>query len=204
MISSRRSALLLLTLATLAGGCGSTRIASNWIDPAYTSGKFKKVLVLGLAPQASTRNLLEGKMVEVFKAEGVETIASTTVMPADREPTKDDVKAVVEGQGFDGVLVSRLVGSRDEVSYTPPTYAVPYPYYHGLYSYYGTVGPMVYSPGYIDQYRVYTVETNVYTVKDAKLVWSVVSETFDPTNINKAVDEFVYLIADELHKDGLL
>ena len=63
---------------------------------------------------------------------------------------------------------------------------------------------MVYSPGYIDSYRVYTVETNVYTVKDAKLVWSVVSETFDPTNINKAVEEFVYLIADELHKDGLL
>ena len=69
---------------------------------------------------------------------------------------------------------------------------------------YGTVGPMVSSPGYIDQYRVYTVETNVYTVKDGKLVWSVVSETFDPTNINKAVEEFVWLIRDELHSDGLL
>jgi len=204
MISTRRSALLLLTLATLTGGCSTARLASNWIDPAYTAGKFKKVLILGLAPQEGTRNMLEGRMVEEFKKQGVEAVASTTVMPGDRQPTKDDVKAVVEGQGFDGVLISRLIGSRDEVSYTPPTYAVPYPYYNGLYSYYGTVGPMVYSPGYIDQYRVYTIETNVYTVRDAKLVWSVVSETFDPTNINKAVDDFVYLIADELHKDGLL
>lgn len=204
MISTRRSALLALTLATLAAGCGSTRVASNWIDPAYTAGKLKKVLILGLAPQEGTRNLLEGKMVEAFKQEGVEAVAGVSVMPADRQPSKDDVKAVVEGQGYDGVLVSRLIGSRDEVSYTPPTYAVPYPYYHGLYSYYGTVSPMVYSPGYIDQYRVYTVETNVYTVRDAKLVWSVVSETFDPTNINKAVEEFVWLISDELKKDGLL
>lgn len=204
MIATRRLAPLVLTLAMLAGGCGSTRVASNWIDPAYTGGKFKKVLILGLAPQEGTRNLLEGKMVETFKAEGVDAVAGVSVWPADRQPTKDDVKAVVEGQGYDGVLVSRLIGSRDEINYVPPTYAVPYPYYHGLYSYYGTVGPMVSSPGYIDQYRVYTVETNVYTVKDGKLVWSVVSETFDPTNINKAVEEFVWMIRDELHSDGLL
>ena len=68
----------------------------------------------------------------------------------------------------------------------------------------GAVQPAVYQPGYLQSDTVVTVETNVYSVTDDKLLWSGVSETFNPSDVAKAVNDVADAASRELRRQGLL
>src|SRR3954452_15080809 len=90
-------------------GCSpSTKIEKTWTDPSFTPASvqaFKKVLVMGLLKDESTRRIAEDKMVAAFK--NVQAIQSYSYL----QPT-DTVRNMVEDRlkkdGFDGVVVMRL------------------------------------------------------------------------------------------------
>jgi len=101
------------------------------------------------------------------------------------------VKVRVRDEGFDSAVIMRLTGVEREVSYVPGRlYAVP-SYYHGFWGYYGWGWRSVYEPGYMRSDRVVNIATNVYSVRDDKLVWASQSETFNPATLRTAVAEVV-------------
>jgi hypothetical protein len=76
------------------------------------------------------------------------------------------------------VLVTRLIDKETVQNYYPPTYAsVPSAYYGGWYGYYSMGYSYMYSPGYVEENKVYRVETNLYNVNNDKLAWSGLTET---------------------------
>ena len=48
------------------------------------------------------------------------------------------------------------------------------------------------------------IETNVYAVKDGKLIWGAVSETVHPASIEKAIAEVAQAAAKDLRERGLI
>lgn len=58
---------------------------------------------------------------------------------------------------------------------------MPYPFYRTLYGYYGTLAPVIYTPGYLQTVRVAQVETNFYasTPPDGQLVWTGTTNSFN-------------------------
>ena len=82
----------------------------------------------------------------------------------------------------------------------------PYPYYSTFYGYYGTVFPVVYSPGYLKEEKKIRIETNFYSTvgPDGELVWTGMSDTFNPSSTKKAIDSVVKLVVKELEKQQLL
>jgi len=62
----------------------------------------------------------------------------------------------------------------------------------------------LYDPGYLRTDTVVTVETNVFSVTDDKLLWSGVSETFNPNDVAKAVNDVADAVSEELRQQGLL
>ena len=48
------------------------------------------------------------------------------------------------------------------------------------------------------------IETNLYSVKDDKLIWVGVSETFNPASVKTAVKEIAAAVVADLRKKGLL
>ncbi|HXJ68303.1 MAG TPA: hypothetical protein VNM39_05320, partial [Verrucomicrobiae bacterium] len=57
------------------------------------------------------------------------------------------------------------------------TVAAPSPYYGGWYGYYSMGYSYMTSPGYVEENKVYRLETNLYDAKGDKLIWSGLTET---------------------------
>ena len=83
---------------------------------------------------------------------------------------------------------------------------MPYPYYGSFYGYYGAVYPVVYSPDYLREDTTVRVETNVYTVTsgEGQLVWTGVSDTFNPRSADKVIDGLCKLIVKELQEQAII
>ena len=82
----------------------------------------------------------------------------------------------------------------------------PYPDDRTFYGDHGTAYPVVYSPGYLKEEKKIRIETNFYSTAtpDGELVWTGMSDTFNPSSTKKAIDSVVKLVVKELEKEQLL
>jgi hypothetical protein len=103
--------------------------------------------------------------------------------------------------------VSRLIKVENTVTYVPgASYYPPYPYYNTFYGYYGAVYPVVYSPGYLDEEKKVRIETSLYVIasEEGELTWTCITDTFNPSNMKKAIDRLVKLVVQQMQGDGVL
>jgi hypothetical protein len=52
--------------------------------------------------------------------------------------------------------------------------------------------------------RLFHMETQVYSLKDDKVVWGGISKTTDPKNARQLVEEVAKAVAKDLKKQGLV
>lgn len=200
----RLPVLSLILPALLLGACSSTTIKTAWKEAGYQK-PLNKVMVLGLAKDQVIRRLFEDTLTARLRERGVDAVASAPLIPAVK-PDAKTIEAVLRKKGFDALLVTRLVSMDKETQYIPPTaypaYTPRYTTFHGYYDY---ASPMVYEPGYMVDVTIASLETNLYDVHEGdKLVWSIVSESFNPHQTNKAVEELATVLVKKLDEDGLL
>jgi len=199
---------LVLFGATIASG-KSTRLVTSWKNPEYTGARFRKILVLGMSDKPGVRADFEDVLSKLVARDGVEAIPGNTILLRP-EGTKLDLnylKTQIRDFKIDGVIVSRLVKVETNVTYIPgQAYTMPYPYYRSFYGYYGAVYPVVYSPDYLREDKTVRIETNVYDTRspDGEIVWTGISDTFNPRSADKAIDAVSKLIAQELQKESIL
>jgi len=105
------------------------------------------------------------------------------------------------------VVVSRLIKVENTVTYIPGSaYVAPFPYYNTFYGYYGAVYPAVYSPDYLREEKKVRIETNLYVIssQEGELVWTGVTDTFNPSNVQKAINGLVKLVVKQMQSDEAL
>jgi hypothetical protein len=172
-----RYAAFALVLAALGACSAPTQLTSDWADPSLGNHVYKKIVVVGITPKAAGRRAYEDAFVGELQARGIEAIPSYT-FGGTGQIDKDAAIAKLKEMSADGVLVTRLVDKETVQNYYPPTYAsVPSSYYGGWYGYYSTGYSYMYSPGYVEENKIYRVETNLYNVANDKLAWSGLTET---------------------------
>jgi hypothetical protein len=188
----------------------STKLLMSWKSPNYAAGKkFHRVLALGLSDKAAIRADFEDALAGQLGGAGVEAIPANTILLR-TESTQldlDYLKTQVRENRIDAVVVSRLIKMETNVTYIPGgAYAVPFPYYNTFYGYYGTVCPVVYSPGYLREEKKVRIETNLYDTSspDGKLVWTGITDTFNPSSAHKAINGLVELVVKQMQSEGVL
>ena len=206
----RKSTLVLAVIlagATLANG-KSTKLVASWKNPQYSGPAFHRILVLGMSAKPGVRADFEDALSKLVAREGVEAIPGNTILlrPEGTKLDLDYLKTQVREFKIDAVIVSRLLKVDKTVTYIPGQPYVPYPYYGSFYGYYGAVYPVVYSPDYLREDTTVRVETNVYAVRgsDGELVWTGVSDTFNPSSADKVIDGICRLVMKELQKEAIL
>ena len=178
-------------IVATAAGCASTRITSEWRDPALADVPFRKVLAVFQNADPGLRRIAEDEMARDI----LNAVPAYTVLRDDEMRDLAKVKARVRALGFDSSVVMRVVGVEHPRSYVPSqVYTVP-GYYHGFWGYWGYGWTTVYEPGYLRNDRVVRIATNVYSVPDDKLVWASESETFNPASVPAAVGDVVRVTA---------
>jgi len=209
-VLSRVSVLYVILLTLTAASGKSIKMVASWFNPNYKGQKFHKVLVIGVAQDLKVRADFEDGMAAHLARPGIQTIPGNQILlrpDPNAKPDFDYLRAQVRSHQIDAVVVSRLLRIDKEVTSIPSsTYVAPFPYYYSLYGYLGAVYPVVYDPGYTREDTTVSVETNVYDTRqpDGDLVWTGVSNSFNPKSAKKVADGLAKEVPRQMEKDGLL
>jgi hypothetical protein len=131
-----------------------------------------------------------------------------TLLPEAEPDDEAKARAAAEQAGVVGVVVMRPVRVDKEISSSPVTYSGPI---HGGFwgGYYGhgwgnPWGPGVVSGGEIRTDTIVTVETLVYGLRENKLLWRGQSETTNPKNVNRLIEDTAEQVVNELARLELI
>ena len=195
----------IVLLIALGTACGTkTRISSQWLSPDYTGGPMRKILVVGIADTPLGRRTWEHRFSTALAANDAEAVPSYTFLPTSDRLTKEDLEAVVRAEGFQGVIVTRLLEVKEETTYVPPSTSVVPAYGYGYYGYYGRSYDVVHSPGYTRSTEIVRIESRLFNAKNSELAWGIISETFDPTSDDDAISSVTKKLVQKLVDDGLI
>ena len=187
----------------------STKLVTSWKNPEYSGPGFHRILALGMSAKPGVRADFEDALAKLVARDGVEAIPGNTILlrPEDTKLDLNYLKTQIREFKIDAVIVSRLVKVETNVTYIPgQAYSMPYPYYRSFYGYYGALYPVVYSPDYLREDKTVRIETNVYDTRspEGTIVWTGISDTFNPRSPDKAIDAVTKLIVKELQKESIL
>jgi hypothetical protein len=190
--------LIPISLIGFMFACGpSTKLEKSWADPTFnttTTKPFTKVLIIAPLKDASSQRSAEDKIAKQLK-QGVGVQSYTYLSIADS--VKEVVDAKLLKDGFDGIITMQLKEVEKSTSYVQGTS-------YGGYGYRGYYGYGSYSPGYYEENKTFMVETNLFSIRENKLLWSGTTSSLNPTSFDKTMDEIIYTIKYELQKKGLI
>jgi hypothetical protein len=195
-----------ITLATASLFCASTTFVSTWRSPDARPLRLtgKKVVAVFMSRRPAVRRRAEDAMAREISAHGAQGVPSYTVLSDEEIKDKEATKAKLEGLGFSGAVVMRVVGRETEVSYEPGVVWVGPHYRHFWGGYWVWGWGTVWDPGYLREDKIVKVETLVYSFEQDELVWAGVSKTLNPDRIEDFVSDLAKAISDQMEKDGLL
>ena len=193
----------------LMNGCTSTSVTGVWQKSDYSGQPLRSLLVVALTGDNSNKTLWENIMADRLVQNGVPATPSIRSFPGDPEVTKEEIIKYITREGIEGVLVTRLVDTRKEEVYYPPSggaygYGGGYGYYNRFDSYYPRAYDRVSTPGYSTTHTTILLETNLYLTENQELIWSMSSDTFDPNSMNHLMDSVSRKIITTLQKGNLI
>ena len=202
---------LVRTLAITAGvlclsACATTTFDSTWKAPdaQQVSPMGKYVAAVFVSREEGQRRAGEDALAADLIARGAHGVAAYTLLPNNQRGNAEVARERLKAAGANGVVVMRVVGKDQKITYTPG-YAATFPaYYNGFGPYWSYGWQTVYEPGYLQSDTVVSVETLVYSLTKDKLLWASESRTTNPANLTTLVNEVADAVAKEMSKQGLL
>jgi hypothetical protein len=193
-------------IAAAIAGCGSNaQLVNLWQDQEFTKKPMSSVLVMAMARDPVRRRMWEDSFANELERHGVKATPSYRLFP-DALPDTEKVVETVKQEGYDGVIVTKMLPSETRTDYVPGyVTTVPVTRYSRWRSGYVTYYQDVYNPGYVETEKVVRHRTDVWsTDEDGHLVWSGTTEVFDPTSAQSVNEEVTKRIVPELAKQGII
>ncbi|MEA1888431.1 MAG: hypothetical protein U9N50_01445 [Pseudomonadota bacterium] len=200
---------IIIAFSLMLAACSSTSLVNRWSDPEYKGPALQKILVIGVIKDDIQRRSFEEEFASLITGNGRTGIASYTLMPdlksADQ---KEEVLAVVDKVGADGVMIVTLQGVSKEQRDVPPSVD----YYptagmgmgYGMYGYYGMRHTAVYRPGYTVTDTVVRLDTKLFNAATEKMIWAGKTESFNPSSAQIVVSELAKLLISDMKKSGMV
>jgi hypothetical protein len=184
---------VLVGLVVTMVGCASTEMNSTWTDPSAKGASLSKVAVICMAKDPGLRHMAEDTAAKQLV--GAQAVPSYQVLGDMDLKDRDGVKAKLKEQGFQGVLFMRVAGVSKQVD--PAAVGT----FDGFYDW---AGPAAFDPGFVETDTVVHVVSNLYSLQDEKLIWSGVSQTFDPASAKSFMTDVSKAVAKSIQKDRLV
>lgn len=181
--------------------------------------QFKKVLIVALAKDESTRRATENRIASINPK--VLNPSYNYLNQQNLNLTQEQKISIVQSEGFDGAITLRFIRADKQTEYVPGTAnyygGMGYPgmgygyvggygmgYGAGFGGWYGAYAPAYYTPGYYQENVYYYIETNIFDLKNNKLVWSATTKSLDISDINTTVDEIMEACVQQMRADGYM
>lgn len=199
-----------VTMLFLLNSCTTSYITSTWKAPDVTPKQYGKVMVLGIIHEAdrNMRQKMESHLVGDLKALGYNAFSAYEVYGPKTFQDMDETKAnqKLSEDGIDAVVTVVLLDKQKERYYMAGRVAYsPYVYYHDrVWGYYHSLNYRIGMPGYYDVSTKYFWESNLYDLNVNKLIYSVQTQTFDPSSTERLAHEYGQKIIDNMVKGKVL
>ncbi len=206
--------LLVIVIGFFLVSCKSSKESTGvWVNKEKIQGKqFHKVFIVVMTADILARTQLENDLAAVATSRGYEAVKSYDLLPISldnpKKPTKEEVVAKVKESGCDAVFVASLLRKDESIRYEPgkSSYTMlPYYSYAGnYYGYYNNTYETVVQPSYYAHDKNYFMQSNLYDVASEELMWSIQSELFNPSDIQKFSKGYTASLIKELEKIKLM
>jgi hypothetical protein len=201
------AAIGLLTTLTLSA-CAPA-LVSSWKAPDAAPFRLvgDKVAAVVMATDETTRRAGEDALARQLSLRGAEGIPMYTLLPEAEPAEEAKARAAAEQAGVAGIVVMRPVRVDKEISSNPVTYSGPIHsgFWGGYYGHgWGNPWGGVVSGGEIRTDTIVTVETLVYGLRENKLLWRGQSETTNPRNVNRLIEDTAEQVVNELARLELI
>lgn len=212
------SFILLLVLSA----CATTRLRGAWVNPEYQGSGLNRILVLGVSENETYLRIFEDTLSNSLNNSGLMAEPGYTLFGTEKRPSREAITREIAAKGFDALIISKVTGRRTEEVVHPgefyymrdPSFAThfygwrrPYPprfYGHHWYDYYSRSYTLVHEPGYVREYEVMTVESNIYDARNGELIWSGVTDTIVQGQIADTINSLVNTLVQELARRQLI
>lgn len=208
--------LFIIALAILPvffTACSSgTRITSSWRSPDAPSSAaaFKKVMVVAVLSDQNRglQQAMETQLVNELLSKGIAAASSYQTYGPGSFKNENQAKRQLRNSGADAIMTIVLLDKTKEKNYVPGnvTYE-PWgwgPYYGHFWGYYRYYYGRIYTPGYYTTNTSYFWESNLYDLRNDKLIYSVQTESFDPSSAISLSKDYSHKIVDNMMKQGVL
>jgi len=188
----------------LISSCSSTQITSSWRDPnkQIRAGDWNKVLVVALLRNETNRRRAEDQMVKYLNGKG---ITSYSYLDKNFDPKAEEaLRSKIKKEGFDAAITMRLIDIDKEKIYTPEEHYIYPVYYHNFSGYYYRNWVFYNTPDYYTVTKKFIIETVIYSIPDDKIIWSGITETYDPQGVEKLTDEIASAIYKKMLEEGFI
>ncbi|HMA81016.1 MAG TPA: hypothetical protein VKR81_08995 [Candidatus Binatia bacterium] len=192
-----------LIMSLAVGGCATTTpIVSEWRNPAYSSGSFKRIMVGGLGEDTSIRRNFEDEFLIQLRAVGVDALPSYRYLTEDEKIDETKLKQAAQKAGADALIFARSIQVEQKTQYGPSY--IPYTSF-GLFgphvgaSWYGWGGvPTVY------HYNEYISEATLFDIAKNEVVWTGTIKTTEPDDVRAAIKSYVETVMKALDAQNLV
>ena len=187
---------------------GSTKYVSIFQNPRAGQIDFsgKKIACFVIIPSEELRSAREETVAAELRSRGLDCFAGYTILPGELVKDREKSKAFLKKAGVSGAVLIRLIGDAEQTSYSQTVATAWYsqPYYGNFWGYwnYGWSSAYVYETKWTD--RVITLETAIYSIDKDELLWAGRSETTNPKDITRFVQDLVKEAGKSLRKAGLV
>jgi hypothetical protein len=152
----RRLRWAFLAVALGAAACSTTTFESTWrapdARPVQLSGR--KVVGLFIGRNPAVRRRAEDAMAREISARGGNGVPAYTILSDEEIKDQDASRVKLDGLGFSGVVVMRVVGRETQYSYEPAVVWVRPQYRHFWGDYWPWGWARVGEPGYLAVDRI--------------------------------------------------
>ena len=199
-----------LTLMVMSAACNTSKITNTWKSENLTNSNFKKILVLGLIRESdrSIQHNMENHLVEDLLQRGYKAQSALSEYGPKAFDKMDEEVAIgkIKNTGVDAVITIVLLDKKKERKYIPGNiFFSPYGYYYNnFWGYRSALYNRIYEPGYYVTDTKYFWESNLYDMSNQKLVYSIQTESFDPSSTEKMGHEYGQIIVKDLIRNNIL
>jgi hypothetical protein len=162
--------------------CSTTKSVATWSDPQYSGGPLKKIVVIGVFKNLSSRKEFEEKIVKkINENSGVEAVPSLKFMTPGVKYEHKNMEKMFSEKGFDGILIVRTKSVSNISTYVPGgnslvrnVQRINYPSYH---NYYLVTWKSVREPAYFNEAYVVSTESSLFLNSNDKMIWTMEKST---------------------------
>jgi hypothetical protein len=197
--------ILIIFAATGPTWADDTDYESTWKDPSarFIDLRGNKMASFLLSRDEAVRRGFEYNLALELRKKGISAVPGYEVLPRTDVTNKEEILAGLSNTDAKYAMFMRIVDREKEVHYSPGSVWYPGPFYDHYW--YGGFGwPPYYDPGHYWVDTIISVETLVYRVPDGKLIWTGLSRTVNPDEIDDFAEDLASETIDELEDMGVI